>query len=1275
MSSPPNNSEDFPARVSSRKGKNLHVAHRRSPSELTTLMVEQYNLQRQLDQVQAQQRQILEQQQQQQQQQQSQYLQPQFEYPPSSSSSQSDHSHSSQQPNHNNNRGSHSRSSSINNNNYSNTHRRTGSASGTAHGHTRRHSLALNEAIAAADQQRTSRLSSSPVHEAQDDQKAGSFKFPPENAPSSPSNATHNRSRSSAYGQQSFKFPAAPSQEGGTGNNSSLFPPTPNFSITQSPERGGGSGSGAGGSNHNRKPSHYRTASRNSEGINQNWRQQNVHLAPQSGSHNRQSSGLEPPPGFVPGHKPRQSSYGGGSSVSSISQFLPNGGSGGAGGQAGQTTSNGRKSLFAPYLPQSSLPELINEGRLVTGTLRVNKKNRSDAYVSTDGLLDADIFICGSKDRNRALEGDLVAVELLVVDEVWESKKEKEEKKRRKDHNTRPLNDDIHNDATSAPTAASTGPSTEGKDDKGDENSLGRRGSLKQRPTMKKNDDVEVEGQSLLLVEEEEINDDVKPLYAGHVVAVVDRIPGQLFAGTLGLLRPAQAAQAARDKKSGNEPSVQTPKAPKIVWFKPTDKKVPLIAIPTEQAPNDFVSNHEKYAEQLFVASIKRWPITSLHPFGTLISRLGRIDRPDIEVDSILRDNNFLCDEYPNDTLDDEELLNTLDLPSVEPELENPNRTEYLNDYIIAFSQNGQFVDHALHVKRLSNTKIELGFHVSDVSYFVKPGSTLDRKSKKRSSSVFLPQKVVHLYPQEVNKLISFKENVKNLALSVVFEIDTTNFEVEDIFIHESVIVPKQIVNYDFFDKILGNKPVDTISSATSDYIKTFSLIAKEFRRHRLANRDLGISPNLTLLDQLDDEKVALSLNIFDDSLARDVISEISLKVNSAIAAKVQVGLGNKAFLRRQGLPTLQKIETFVRKATNLGFKIDTTDAATLQNSLLKIEDPVRRQCVEILLYKCMTRGRYYVAGKQDPDSYGHYYYNLPLYTHFSAPLRRYADLIVHRQLKAVLRKEDEEKDVDSLKALADYCNFKKDCAANAQEQAIHLLLSQTINELSESAGQLLCMGTVVQVYESSFDVFIPEFGIEKRVHGDQLPLAKAEFDKTNRILELFWEKGVDSATYVPPDETTSLSYRNSIKNKYRTSSTEAAKLQNKAILEKKKSDEDSIVEKLRKMNLEPPKLTLPPLKKVKEVADEDTTKSMPNSPTQSHIPQNVRTNSSSFIDESEGPNPTGLAPYLQNLETRIEGDSHIQVVRELTEVPVLLRAEIGMTLPCLTVRVLNPFT
>jgi protein SSD1 len=133
-----------------------------------------------------------------------------------------------------------------------------------------------------------------------------------------------------------------------------------------------------------------------------------------------------------------------------------------------QSSQPQRKSLFAPYLPQASLPPLLAAGKLVVGILRVNKRNRSDAYVATE-VLDADIYICGSKDRNRALEGDIVAVELLDVDEVWGTKKEKEEKKRKKEENS----------AYDLKGAAGR------KDDK-------------------KKDDVEVEGQGLWLFEDEE---------------------------------------------------------------------------------------------------------------------------------------------------------------------------------------------------------------------------------------------------------------------------------------------------------------------------------------------------------------------------------------------------------------------------------------------------------------------------------------------------------------------------------------------------------------------------------------------------------------------------------------------------------------------------------------------------------------------------------------------------------------------------------------------------
>ncbi len=109
------------------------------------------------------------------------------------------------------------------------------------------------------------------------------------------------------------------------------------------------------------------------------------------------------------------------------------------------------------------------------------------------------------------------------------------------------------------------------------------------------------------------VTDEVKPQFAGHVVAVVERMPGQLFSGTLGLLRPSSAAtkekqeaeRREREGDRGDEPRRPIDR-PKIVWFKPTDKRVPLIAIPTEQAPSDFIQNPEAYSNKLFVACIKR---------------------------------------------------------------------------------------------------------------------------------------------------------------------------------------------------------------------------------------------------------------------------------------------------------------------------------------------------------------------------------------------------------------------------------------------------------------------------------------------------------------------------------------------------------------------------------------------------------------------------------------------------------------------------------------------
>ena len=326
----------------------------------------------------------------------------------------------------------------------------------------------------------------------------------------------------------------------------------------------------------------------------------------------------------------------------------------------------------------------------------------------------------------------------------------------------------------------------------------------------------------------------------------------------------------------------------------------------------------------------------------------------------------------------------------------------------------------------------------------------------------------------------------------------------------------------------------------------------------------------------MDDEKVKVDLNILDRTLGFVVINEIKRKVNSTVAEKIYTKLGDLALLRRQMQPIATKMASFRKKIQNFGYNFDTNTADELIKGVLKIKDDDVRVGIEILLFKTMPRARYFIAGKVDPDQYGHYALNLPIYTHFTAPMRRYADHVVHRQLKAVIHDTPYTEDMEALKITSEYCNFKKDCAYQAQEQAIHLLLCKTINDMGNTTGQLLTMATVLQVYESSFDVFIPEFGIEKRVHGDQLPLIKAEFDGTNRVLELHWQPGVDSATFIPADEKNPKSYRNSIKNKFRSTAAEIANIELDKEAESEPLISDPLSKELSDLHLTVPNLRLP---------------------------------------------------------------------------------------------------
>ncbi|VDB97828.1 unnamed protein product [Peniophora sp. CBMAI 1063] len=262
---------------------------------------------------------------------------------------------------------------------------------------------------------------------------------------------------------------------------------------------------------------------------------------------------------------------------------------------------------------------------------------RSLAYVATE-VLNADIYICGSQDRSRALEGDIVAVELSTSTNL-RHKKEKEKKR--------------------------------------EENSAYEERAL-------------------------EVTDEFKPQFTGHVVVVVERMPGQLFSGT------------------------------------PRDKRVPLIAIPTEQAPPYYVQNSEAYANKRFVACIKRHPVNCLHPFGTLIEELGPID--DVERREV----------FP--------------MPWTIPEREYEGRKDLRGERLFTIDPDtAEDLDDALSIKLDEDGMYDVGVHIADVSWFVKPNIALDRDACKRATSVPM------LPPSLSEDLCLLVPAVERLAFSVVF--------------------------------------------------------------------------------------------------------------------------------------------------------------------------------------------------------------------------------------------------------------------------------------------------------------------------------------------------------------------------------------------------------------------------------------------------------------------------------------------------------------------------
>jgi protein SSD1 len=249
---------------------------------------------------------------------------------------------------------------------------------------------------------------------------------------------------------------------------------------------------------------------------------------------------------------------------------------------------------------------------------------------------------------------------------------------------------------------------------------------------------------------------------------------------------------------------------------------VPLIAIPTEQAPRDFVERHQDYANRIFVACIKRWPITSLHPFGTLVEQLGEMGDPKVETDALLRDNNFGPDDFSDP------VLKNVGFEDWSVENDGPEALESRRDFreekTFTIDPNGsQELDDAIHFKHLRDGRVEIGIHVADIAHFIKTNSLVDREAKKRGTGVYLMDRTVSMLPPRLStEICCLSPGEERYTVSVVFKVDPTSGKVfeDETWVGKAVIRSSGKLSYEEVDSVISGQGENNLDPSRVKDIK-----------------------------------------------------------------------------------------------------------------------------------------------------------------------------------------------------------------------------------------------------------------------------------------------------------------------------------------------------------------------------------------------------------------------------------------------------------------------
>ena len=488
------------------------------------------------------------------------------------------------------------------------------------------------------------------------------------------------------------------------------------------------------------------------------------------------------------------------------------------------------------------------------------------------------------------------------------------------------------------------------------------------------------------------------------------------------------------------------------------------------------------------VVKITSWPEDAKNPKGEVVKVLGKSGENDTEIHAILAEYGLPYSYPENIEKEADKISGEITKADLKERLDLRNVTTFTID-----PHDAKDFDDALSIRTLPNGNYEIGVHIADVTHYVKPGSIIDKEAYKRATSVYLVDRVVPMLPEHLcNFVCSLRPNEEKMAFSVLFEMNQAA-KVLKYKICRTVINSDRRFSYEEAQQI-----IETKKGEFAEEILTLDRLAKILRKERYENGSVDFD-RMEVRFNIDEKGHPVEVYFKESKDSNKLIEEFMLLANKTVATVIgKVGKNKKAkafVYRVHDKPEMQKLEDLARQAAAFGYKVRTTGSARdinrSINKLLKdIKGKGEENLLSVLAVRSMAKAEY------STDNIGHYGLGFDYYTHFTSPIRRYPDMLVHRLLEKYLA-GGRSVNVQKLSEECKHSSEMEQLASNAERSSIKY---KQVEYLADRLGHTY-EGIISGVTEWGLYVELNENRCEGLVPMRSLTDDYYDFDQSNYML------------------------------------------------------------------------------------------------------------------------------------------------------------------------------